>query len=312
MRASELAGRLDYDMVGKDRDISGISYCKQAKRNELAVVRNKAEIADTQADVLLTLPVFTDTDKTLLVSYDSIETALIRVCRIFVDEGILKDYRLPVHMEKTENGAFIGKNVSLGSSAEICPGAVIGNDASIGERCVIEPFAVIGSGTVLADDVFIGSGSKIGAESFFHSYDKLTGFSHFAGCGRTRIGEGTHIGSQTVIQRGTISDTVIGKRCMIGNCIDIGHDVRIGNDCKIVSQAGIAGNAVLGNEVIVYGQAGIANDAVIGNGVIVKAKTLVSRAVKDHQVVFGRFGRDYQEELRLAAKIRRYFNRKDG
>ncbi len=83
---------------------------------------------------------------------------------------------------------------------------------------------------------------------------------------------------------------------MIGNNIDIGHDVRIGNYCKIVSQSGIAGNAVLGNHVEIYGQAGIANDVVIGNGVVVKAKTVVSRTVEDCQ---------------LAAKIRHYFSRKD-
>ena len=311
MKASELAARLNYDMIGEDHALIGISYCKEAKPNELAVVRHKAEMAVTQSDVLLTLPVLVNTKKTLLISYDNIETAIIRVCQVFMEEGILADYRLPAHLNRTGTGAFIGENVKVSQSAEIYPGAVIGNRVSIGKHCVIEPFAVIGSGTVIADNVFIGSGSKIGAESFYHSCDKFEGFLHFTGCGRTWIGEGTHIGSHTVIQRGTISDTVIGSHCMIGNNIDIGHDVRIGNYCKIVSQSGIAGNAVLGNHVEIYGQAGIANDVVIGNGVVVKAKTVVSRTVEDCQVVFGRFGRNYKDELRLAAKIRHYFSRKD-
>lgn len=63
MKASELAARLNYDMIGEDHALIGISYCKEAKPNELAVVRHKAEMAVTQSDVLLTLPVLVNTKK---------------------------------------------------------------------------------------------------------------------------------------------------------------------------------------------------------------------------------------------------------
>ncbi|MDE7312361.1 MAG: hypothetical protein K2N87_12200 [Eubacterium sp.] len=311
MKASELAGRLGYDIVGTDHEITGISYAAEAGVRDLAVIKNRTQIRQTQANVLLTPPVITDTDKTLIMSYDEIEMAVVRACSVLAEAGVLADYGLPEVLERTEDRFYTGLRVKISHSAKIYPGVVIGNDVSIGDNCVIEPFTVIGSGTVLADHVFIGSGSKIGAESFYHAYDEWEGFSHFTGCGRTWIGEGTHIGSQSVVQRGTISDTVIGSHCMIGNCIDIGHDVKIGNHCKIVSQTGIAGNAILGNYVTVYGQAGISNNVVIGDYVTVKPKTIVSRSIEDGQVVFGYFGRNFNEELELAAKIRRFFERKE-
>lgn len=311
MKASELAGRLGYEIVGTDHEIRGISYAVEAGVHDLAVIKNRTQILHTRADVLLTSPLVADTNKTLIMSCDEIELAVERACSVLMEAGVLADYSLPADLERTEGGFYTGSRVKISRSAKIYPEAVIGNDVSIGAHCVVEPFTVIGSGTVLADHVFIGSGSKIGAESFYHAYDEWEGFSHFTGCGRTLIGEGTHIGSHSVVQRGTISDTEIGSHCMIGNCIDIGHDVKIGDHCKIVSQTGIAGNAILGNHVTVYGQAGISNDVVVGNHVTIKAKTIVSKSIEDGQVVFGLFGRNFSEELRITAKIRRFIERKE-
>ena len=55
----------------------------------------------------------------------------------------------------------------------------------------------------------------------------------------------------------------------------------------------------------------ISNDVTIGNNAVIKGKTLVSKSVDDNKVVFGLFGRDYNEELRIVAEIRRKYNRKE-
>ena len=311
MKASALAKRLEYDLAGDDYDITGIAYYDEASISEIAIINHKSEIDKTKAAVLLANPVFVPTAKSFLMTYDNIQLAMAKVCSVLIEEGLLKNYELPHASEMNEEGFYMGCGVAIGEDAFIHPGVVIGNDVKIGAHCIIEPFAVIGSGTVIADYVHIGSGSRIGADSFFHYYDEYGRLLHFYGCGQTFVGERTHIGSNSVVQRGTLSDTVIGKSCMIGNCVDIGHDVKIGNDCKIVSQAGIAGNAVLKDKVVVYGQAGIANNVVIGNNVVIKAKTAVSKSIEDNKTVFGIFGRDYKEELRLAIKVRRYFERKE-
>ena len=50
---------------------------------------------------------------------------------------------------------------------------------------------------------------------------------------------------------------------------------------------------------------------VVGNNVVIKGKTMVSKSVDDNKVVFGLYGRDYYEELRITAEIRRKYNRKE-
>lgn len=311
MKVSILAERLDYELVGDDCDIKGVSYYEEAMQDDIGVIRNRSEISKTNASVILTNPILIPTPKTLLMTYDTIDFAMVKVCKILIEEGVLPDYTLPVNLKLNSRAYYVGEGTTISHSAKISPGVVIGNGVEIGNNCIIEPFSTIGSGTIISDNVFIGAGSKVGAESFFHYYDEHENLSQFSGCGRTILNNGTHVGSNSIIERGTVSDTIIGCNCMIGNCVDIGHDVKMGNNCKIVSQTGIAGNVTLKNNVKVYGQAGISNYITIGNNVMIKAKTLVSKSVEDNRTVFGLFGREFQDEIRLATKIRKFFDRKE-
>jgi len=312
MLLSEIARKFEFDMQGEDRDITGIAYFDEAKETDLAVVFKREDINRTHAKAVLAAPTFLETNKTLLTTYESLEWCMVRICRLMMNAGMLADYGKAVEYQLSERGYYTGKNCKISLSAQISPGVMIGDDVVVGEQCRLDAFTVIGSGTVLEDNVHIGAGSKIGMESFFHYCDETGEMKPFQGCGKVVIGKDTHVGCNTVIQRGTISDTVIGSRCMIGNSIDIGHDVKVGDDCKIVSQTGIAGGAVLKNCVQVFGQVGISNNVVIGNNAIIKGKTAVSKSVRDDEIIWGPFGREYYDELRLQAKIRKKYKGKDA
>ena len=310
MLVSEIAKKLNYDIVGDDCDVTGISFFDEASVLDIAVAFNKSEITKTSAKVALTHSIFLETDKTLLLCFDDIYSALVKVCEILIDAGIIMDYRLPLNLTKADGDFYIGKNVKIGEHAMIYPGVVIGDGVRIGDYCLVEPNVVVGSGVVLENEVRIGANSKIGESSFFHSYDRVDGFCHFDGCGIVRVGEKTRIGCNTIIQRGTISDTLIGASCMIGNGVDIGHDVKIGDHCKIVSQTGIAGNVSIKNNVVIFGQVGIANGVKIGKNVVVQAKSGVHHAIGDNQVVFGNYGLSFREEMEIFKKARNYFIKK--
>ena len=86
------------------------------------------------------------------------------------------------------------------------------------------------------------------------------------------MGRGVEVGCNTVIQRGTLSDTIIGDGTLIGDLVEIGHDVKAGVGSLIVSQAGISGNVTIGDGVEIYGQAGVANWLDIGDGATIMAK----------------------------------------
>lgn len=310
MLASEIAKELDYELVGDDIDITGIARIEDAGTGDIAVAEKKSDINKTEAKIILTKPVIQMTEKSLLITYESIECAMVKVCGILIKNKLIVDYSIPVKYQLNDRGYYVGKNCMISSSAVIQPNAMIEDNVIIGDNCIIEPFAVIKSGTVIENDVHIAAGSRIGEDSFYHYYNDGC-IKQFCGCGIVRIKHHTHIGCNTVIQRGTISDTIIGVNCMIGNFIDIGHDVQIGDGCKIVSQSGIAGNAKLKDNVLMYGQSGIKNNVTVGRNVIIKARTCVSKSVGDNQIVYGTFGRDYSNEMKYIAKIRKFFERKD-
>lgn len=307
---SKLAMALDYECAGDSSAlVSGISFSENALPGDLAICRSEREVLDTKADVVLTLPLVIKTTKTLLYSADPIELGAVRAAQALIAEGVLTDYSVPD--QYTPCGQWLaGRDYSVGPGTVIGPFCTIGSGVKIGADCIIDPYVWIGPNVVLGDNVRIHAGTKLGAPAFYHYDDK--GLCTFAGVGTVRVGDHVEIGCQSVIQRGTFSDTVIEEHTKLGDFVEVGHDVRIGRGCKIVSQVGLAGNVVIGNHVLIYGQAGVANYVKIGDRTVVMAKTCVTKDVAAGKTVWGPLGRERMEELRLLVKIRKMIGGKSN
>lgn len=303
MRIWEIAELCGYEFCGTDRDIRTLSFADTASEDCLAIVHTQKEALGTRAGAILAEPRFLKTDKTVLFVSDSLEIAAVKVAGILAQSGEVRLYGRPVY--KNVNGYFAASNVIIGEGTLISPGVFLDEDVRIGRRCVIEPNVQIRGGCVIGDDVHILSGSVIGADATCYYIDK--GLMTFPGIGRAVLEDGVEIGCNTVIQRGTFSDTVVGKGSKIGNLVDIGHDVRIGSNCKIVSQTGVAGCALIGDWVEIYGQTGIANHVRIGDRAVIMAQSMVTKYVQAGEKVSGRFARKHSEELRRQVQINRSY-----
>ncbi len=77
------------------------------------------------------------------------------------------------------------------------------------------------------------------------------------------------IQAHAVIQRGALSDTVIGEGTKIGPFVLVGHGTELGALCFLCGGVKIAGSAVLGAHVWVGMGARISNKAVIGDGCLI-------------------------------------------
>ena len=60
--------------------------------------------------------------------------------------------------------------------------------------------------------------------------------------GKVILEEGVEIGANCTIDRGSITDTVIGKNTFLDNQVHVAHNVKIGKNCMIAGQVGFAGS----------------------------------------------------------------------
>ena len=105
--------------------------------------------------------------------------------------------------------------------------------------------------------------------------------------GMVIIKNNVEIGCNNTIDRGSISNTIIGSNTFIDNQVHIAHNVKIGNNCIITGQVGFAGSSKMGNNVQVGGQSGISGHVKIGNNVKIGGGSGVIKNIPDNSNVMG-------------------------
>ncbi|MGA9866986.1 MAG: UDP-3-O-(3-hydroxymyristoyl)glucosamine N-acyltransferase [Acetobacteraceae bacterium] len=217
--------------------------------------------------------------------------------------------------------AVVDPSARIDANAEIGPLAVVGAHAEIGAHCRIGPAAVIGEGVVLGPDCQVGAHASVshallGARIIIHPGARIgqEGFSLVAmpegphtlpQLGRVIVGDDVEIGANTTIDRGALSDTVIGAGSRLDNLVQIGHNVRIGRCCVIVAQVGISGSTVLEDFVTIGGQAATAGHLRIGAGVRIGAQAGVISDLPPGAEVLGSPAQPARAFFRQVALLRR-------
>lgn len=185
----------------------------------------------------------------------------------------------------SKQGFFLGKDAQIGADVKIGPYSVIGPGVQIGDGTHIGAQVVI-ENALIGKQSQIRSGSVIGDESLSFDRDS-TGKIDVPQLGCVRIGDHVCIGPQTIIDRGSLQDTVIGDHTAIGGLVHVGHNVQIGKGVTIISQTAIAGSSVIDDFVIIAGQVGIAGHLHIGKGVQIAGQSGVAHDVPDYAKVAG-------------------------
>ena len=101
------------------------------------------------------------------------------------------------------------------------------------------------------------------------------------------IQDNCEIGCSSTIDRGSMSNTIIGKNTYLDNQIHIAHNVKIGENSIIAGQVGVAGSSIIGNNVKIGGQAGISGHLNIGNNVEIAGGSGVIKDIPDNSKVMG-------------------------
>lgn len=170
-----------------------------------------------------------------------------------------------------EPGAVIGPRAAIGSGTVIGATAVIGAEVQIGRECSVGAGAIV-TNSLIGDRVIIHPGCKIGQDGFgFLMTEK--GFLKIPQIGRVIVQDDVEIGAGTTIDRGAMSDTILGEGTKIDNLVQIGHNVVIGRYCILIAQTGVSGSVTIGDYVMLGGQVGITDHVKIGDGAKVAAQS---------------------------------------
>ena len=212
------------------------------------------------------------------------------------------------HTAIIHQGAEIDNNVSIGPYSVIGSNVKIGKNCMIGHNTIIEKNVIIGDNcsigsntiirnTILKNNIKVLDGCVVGKKGFGF-FPKNGNNYRFPQIGIVLIDDYSEIGCGSTIDRGSISNTIIGKNTYLDNQIHIAHNVKIGDNCIIAGQVGFAGSSTLGNNVMIGGQAGISGHLNIGNNIKIGGGSGVIKDIPDNSRVMGYPAKDLREFIK--------------
>mgnify|MGYP001285134209 CR=1 FL=1 len=316
--ATATGGRLVGDGWVSVRAIASLDRAGSDDLSFLGSARYAALMADSRAGVVLVSPELHDLPgpcKARIVVVNP-HDALVSLIPRF--------YRPVAHPTGIHPEARIGRNVLMGDDVCIAAGAVVEDDAVIGNRTWIATHTVVGAGARIGDDclvypqvtiypntqvghrVILHSGVRLGSDGFGYLQKMIDGqLTHvkIPHVGRAIIGDDVEIGVNSVVDRGSVDDTVIGAGTKIDNLVHIAHNVRVGKACLILTQVGIAGSARIEDGVVLAGQAGVSGHVTIGAGSRLAGQSGAISDVPAGETWSGYPARPHREALRASAAL---------
>ena len=186
---------------------------------------------------------------------------------------------------KYGENVLIGKNVKIGKNSKIGHNSIIEKNVLIGNNCSIGSNVIIRN-SLIGNNVIVLDSAVVGKKGFGFFPNKIQNI-RYPHIGLVIIKDNSEIGCGCTIDRGSLSNTVIGKNTFLDNQVHIAHNVKIGDNCMIAGQVGFAGSAIIGNNVMIGGQAGISGHLKIGNNVQIAGGSGVINDISDNSKVMG-------------------------
>ena len=316
---SEITAALGGEWRGENIAISAVQPLDKAEAGQISFLANpkyKHEVQGSQAGAVIVSDKVADelAGRNLIVTADPY-LYFAKVARLFspvvkANSGvhptavIEKSAIVPASCEIGAH-VYIGENTILGANCRILAGAVVEHNCTLGDEVVIRPNAVIYYGCTLGNRVEIHSGAVIGADGFGLAF---TGDSWFKipQTGAVTLGDDVEIGSNTNIDRGAMSDTLVGKGTKIDNQVQIGHNCKIGSHTVIAAKTGISGSVTIGSYCVLGGGVGTVGHIEIADKTTIGGGTSVTHSITESgQHVAGPYPMQaYKEWARNAVYIR--------
>lgn len=307
--AIELAEQFEVSLVGDGLlALSGLAPLERAQSSEISFLSNplyRQQASDSAAGALILSkadleflqanPTSNTAKRVYFVAKNPYAT-FARMAQYFAKVSA------PIYASGVHPSAVIDPSALIPSSCHIGPFVQIGPGVKLGERVVllgnisIARNSTISSDTLIYPNVSIYSEIKIGERCIIHSgavigadgFGFAPDFSATGGewvkipqTGGVTIGSDVEIGASTTIDRGAMTDTVIGSGTKIDNQVQIAHNVIVGSCCVIAGCAAISGSTKIGNFCIIGGAANFAGHLTIADRTTISGNTSIIRSITE-------------------------------
>ena len=297
-------GKLADESINDIKDLHSskngdITFFHSKKYNEIAK-STKASYCITTKSLSSYLP---NSCKSIISDNVLLHTA--QITKFFYPDSVTDDFDTSVEdINKTEykknvrfgKNTLIGKNVKFGKNCKVGHNSIIEKNVIIGDNCSIGSNVIIRN-TLIKNNVHVLDGCIIGKKGFGFFPDTKSNY-RYPQVGIVIIEDNAEIGCGSTIDRGSLSNTIIGKNTYLDNQIHIAHNVKIGENCIIAGQVGFAGSSTLGNNVMIGGQAGISGHLKIGSNVQIGGGSGVIKNIPDNSKVMGYPAKDLKNFIR--------------
>ncbi len=182
--------------------------------------------------------------------------------------------------------AVIDPGAKLGESVSIGPGSYVG-DCEIGDGSIIDGNVYIYDGAKIGRAVVIHAGAVIGADAIAFERNERGELEWFPQLAGVEIEDNVEIGANSVVCRGSLSNTIVGRGTKIDIHVIVAHGDVVGKDCVIAGGAVICGSAKIGDRTWIGPHSCVREGVTIGDRVTVGAGSVVHKDVADGLVVTG-------------------------
>ena len=248
-----------------------LDWINPAKTNKQAIAEaSKAKVMLVDKEIL---PI---AGKVLLVVENP------KVCLAKIGNAFFSDKPTPgIHSTAiVDPEAKLGKNVCIG------PYSVIGK-ATIGEGTVIESHVRIYDDVRMGKNCHIKDGAILGGAGFGFEKDENGNRFRFPQIGSLIMGDEVEVGGNTCIDRGALSDTIIGSHTKINNLCHIAHNNVIGENVEITGCVNVSGGNVIDDNVWLAPNSSLVGYIHIGEGAVLGMGAVAVKDIPAHEVWVG-------------------------
>lgn len=293
-RLSQIVAELGGEWRGDDINVNAVAPAAQAGADQITFLANpkyRQDVQDSLAGAVIVSAKAADffPNRNLIIAADPY-LYFAKTARLFHP---LERARAGIHPtavieesahvpDDCEIGAhvYIGANTVLGRGCRILAGSVVEHHCRLGDEVVLHPNVVVYHGCTLGKRVEIHSGSVIGADGFGLAFAGTSWFK-IPQTGGVTLHDNVEIGANSMIDRGAMSDTVVGKGSKIDNQVQIGHNCQIGEHTVIAACTGISGSTKIGSYCIIGGAAMFVGHIEICDKTTIGGGTAVTHSIKE-------------------------------